>query len=120
MLVTLTMLILPTDLFRARRRGGSRRVYYHATHNWGIIMGFGGIRNGRIMFFKFLCYLVPLFVGAVVVFFMFKPIFAGRPRRAQPLALNPADNPLLYAFIEKRSVKWSARRRRNGLTSIAT
>ncbi len=100
LLVTLTMLILPLIYF-ALVGAAVYGVYYHATHNWGVIMGFGGIRSGRIMFFKFLCYIVPLFVGAVVVFFMFKPIFAGRPRRAQPLALNPADNPLLYAFIEK-------------------
>ena len=32
---------------------------------------------------------------------MFKPLLAARPKRAQPLALNPSDNPLLYAFIAK-------------------
>lgn len=100
LLVTLTMLLLPLIYF-ALVGAAVYGVYYHATHNWSVIMGFGGIRSGRIMIFKFLVYIVPLFVGAVVVFFMFKPIFAGRPKRAQPLALNPADNPLLYAFIEK-------------------
>ena len=100
LLVTITMLILPLIYF-ALVGAAVYGVYYHATHNWEVIMGFGGIRSGRIMIFKFLCYIVPLFIGLVVVFFMFKPIFAGRPKRAQPLALNPADNPLLYAFIEK-------------------
>ena len=100
LLVTLTMLLLPLIYF-ALVGAAVYGVYYHATHNWDVIMGFGGMRGGRIMIFKFLIYIVPLFVGAVVVFFMFKPLFAGRPKHAQPLALNPADNPLLYAFIEK-------------------
>ena len=101
LLVTITMLILPLIYFSLV---GTTvyAVYYHATHNWDVIMGFGGgLRSGRITIPKFLLYIVPLFVGLVVVFFMFKPLFAGRPRRAQPLALNPVDNPLLYAFIEK-------------------
>lgn len=101
LLVTLTMLILPMIYF-ALVGAAVYGVYYHATHNWDAIMGFGGIRGGRIMMtLKFFAYIVPLIVGVVVVFFMFKPIFAGRPKHAQPLALNPADNPLLYAFIEK-------------------
>lgn len=99
-LVTLTMLLLPLIYF-ALVGAAVYGVYYHAVHHWGPIMGFGRMRGGRIMVLKFLIYFIPLFVGAVVVFFMFKPIFAGRPKRAQPLALNPADNPLLYAFIEK-------------------
>jgi Zn-dependent protease with chaperone function len=100
LLVTITMLLLPLIYF-ALVGAAVYGVYYHATHNWSVIMGFGGMRGGRIMILKFMFYIIPLFVGAVVVFFMFKPIFAGRPRRAQPLALNPVDNPLLYAFIEK-------------------
>ena len=100
LLVTVTMLLLPL-IYCALVGAAVYGVYYHALHHWGPIMGFGGMRGGRIMILKFLIYFIPLFVGAVVVFFMFKPIFAGRPKRAQPLALNPADNPLLYAFIEK-------------------
>lgn len=99
LLVTITMLLLPL-LYLALVGAASYGVYYHAVHHWDPIMKFGGT-GGRGMILKFLVYSVPLFVGAVVVFFMFKPIFAGRPRHAQPLALNPADNPLLYAFIEK-------------------
>ena len=53
------------------------------------------------MIVKFLIYFIPLFAGVIVLFFMFKPLLAGRPKRAQPLAMDPADNPLLYAFIAK-------------------
>ena len=41
------------------------------------------------MIVKFLFYFTPLAAGIVVVFFMFKPLLARRPRHAQPLALNP-------------------------------
>lgn len=100
LLVTVTMLLLPL-VYLALVGAAVYGVHYHATHNWSAIMGFGGMRGGRITILKFLIYIIPLFVGAVVVFFMIKPLFAGRPKRAQPLALNPADNPLLYAFIAK-------------------
>ena len=77
-------------------------VYYHAVYDWAPIMHLGGFTGGgRIVILKFMLYAVPLFAGVVVVFFMFKPLLAGRPKRAQPLALNPSDNPLLYAFIAK-------------------
>ena len=100
-LVTGAMLLLPL-IYLALVVGAGWLVYYHATHNWGPIMGLGGFRGGgRIMIFKFLIYFIPLFAGSVVVFFMFKPLFAGQPKRAQPLALNPSDNPLLFALIER-------------------
>lgn len=77
-------------------------VYYHAVYDWAPIMNLGGFSGGgRIMIGKFMIYAVPLFAGVVVIFFMFKPLLAGRPKRAQPLALNPSGNPLLYAFIAK-------------------
>lgn len=100
LLVTITMLILPLIYF-ALIGVAAYGVYYHATRHWYPIMGLGGAGGLYFLMFKFLCYFAPLFIGAVVVFFLFKPIFARRPRHAQPLALNPADNPLLYAFIEK-------------------
>jgi Zn-dependent protease with chaperone function len=37
----------------------------------------------------------------VLVFFMVKPLFARRAPRAQPLAMNPALEPTLYAFIAR-------------------
>lgn len=44
-------------------------------------------------------YVAPLFAGTVLVLFMIKPLFARRPRQAQPLALNPGAEPLLFAFV---------------------
>jgi hypothetical protein len=44
-------------------------------------------------------YVLPLIAGLIVLFFMIKPLLARRPRGSQPLALNPANEPLLFAFI---------------------
>ncbi len=71
-------------------------IYRHAVYDWAPIMVFPGL-----ILVKFILYFAPLLAGVVVLFFMLKPILARPPRRAQPLAINPADNPLLYAFISK-------------------
>src|SRR5204863_3813327 len=57
--------------------------------------------GGRVFLVKLALYFGPLFAGAVVVLFMIKPLFAGRGPKAQPLALNPAVESSLYAFIAK-------------------
>jgi hypothetical protein len=82
-------------------------VYYHAVHHFQPIMDWGsdsriGGRTGIYFWIlKVFIYGGPLFIGAVVVFFMIKPLFAGRPARAQPYALNPGAEPLLFGFIER-------------------
>jgi Zn-dependent protease with chaperone function len=97
LIVAIVMVLLPLVYF-ALVGLAAYGVYYHAVHHAGWITKLG---SGRAAIAGFLFYITPLVVGAVVVFFMIKPIFAGRSKRAQPLALNPCDNPLLYAFIEK-------------------
>jgi hypothetical protein len=99
-LVTVAMLLLPL-VYLTFVGALAWAVYHHAVHNWGPIMHLGGFTGGRIMIFKFLIYFAPLLAGVVVLFFLFKPLLAGRAKGAQPLALNPSDNPLLYAFIAK-------------------
>ncbi len=75
-------------------------TYWHATHNIGIITH-SGLRSGRGIIILVLIYAAPIFAGAVMVFFMVKPLFARRPDEAQPYALNPENEPLLYEFIHK-------------------
>lgn len=100
-LVAGAMLVLPL-IYLAMLGVLAWAVYYHAIHDWMPIMHFGGyIGGGQVIILKLLIYFVPLFAGVVVLFFMFKPLLAGRPKRAQPLAMNPSDDPLLYAFIAK-------------------
>jgi Zn-dependent protease with chaperone function len=94
-LVAGTMLVLPL-IYLAMLGFLAWAVYHHAFYSWAAITNFGGP-----IILKLLLYLVPLFAEVVVLFFMLKPLLAGRPKRAQPLAMNPADNPLLFAFISK-------------------
>ena len=94
-LVAATMLLLPL-IYVAMAGTVAYGVYYHAVHHWHWVTDF----NGGVLFIL-LVYFAPLLAGVIVVFFLFKPLLAKRPKRAQPLALNPASERLLYAFIEK-------------------
>lgn len=73
-------------------------VYVYATHFTFLLTGGGNI---RLWLLKFMLYAGPLFVGGILVLFMVKPLFARRPRHAQPMALNPALQPTVYAFIAR-------------------
>jgi Zn-dependent protease with chaperone function len=100
-LVAGAMLVLPLIYF-AMLVALAWAIYFHAIHDWLPIMSFGGLTGGGIIIIaKFLFYFIPLFAGIVVLFFMLKPLLAGQPKQAQPLAMNPADDPLLYAFISR-------------------
>ena len=74
-------------------------VFLWATKATVLFSSSGG--RGRIMLLKIALYIAPLFAGIILVFFMVKPLFARRPKAAQPLALNPGAEPLLFAFIAK-------------------
>jgi Zn-dependent protease with chaperone function len=72
-------------------------VYWYAFWAKGLLADFvGGV---HIFLLKALLYFGPLVGGSIAIFFMFKPLFAGRPPRAHPLHLNPAINPRLYQFV---------------------
>ena len=49
----------------------------------------------------FFTYIAPLVIGAIVLLFMIKPLFARRPKSAEPRALRREDEPRLFAFIEQ-------------------
>lgn len=100
LVVAITMVLLPLIYF-ALIGLLAYGVYYHATHHATWLTHLSSRRSGRGALGAFLIYITPIFMGCVVLLFMVKPLFAGRAKRAQPLALNPSDNPLLYAFIEK-------------------
>jgi hypothetical protein len=96
--VTFTMVLLPI-IYLALIGLAAWGVYLWATGATALFSDKAG--GARIMALKGLLYIVPLFAGIVLVFFMVKPIFARRPKGAQPLALNPASEPALFAFIAK-------------------
>jgi len=95
-LVTFVMLILPV-IYVGMIAAAGWGVFYYATH-FTFLRGLGG---PRIWLFKAVLYLGPIVAGIVLIFFMIKPLFARRAARAHPLAMNPAYEPTLYAFIAK-------------------
>jgi len=97
-LVTGMMILLPVA-YVALVGATAYGVYLYATHFAFLLQSF----TGGIYFFclKTLVFLAPLFSGVILVLFMIKPLFARRAGHAQPLAMNPALEQALYAFIAK-------------------
>lgn len=69
-------------------------VYWHATHNLTL---FDTMRGKTAVFL----YGAPLVVGAVLVFFLIKPLLAPRAAAGRTRSLSREDEPLLHAFVEK-------------------
>jgi Zn-dependent protease with chaperone function len=69
-------------------------MYWHATRNAAV---FHNVRNARA---AFLMYFGPLVVLGVLVFFLFKPLFARPERPAKRRSLSPDREPLLFAFVD--------------------
>ena len=97
-LVTVMMILLPLA-YLALVAATIYGVYAYATHFSFLLHSTRG--GARFYVGRLLLYFAPLFGGAVLVFFMVKPLLARRAPHAQPLALNPALSPALYAFIAR-------------------
>lgn len=96
LVVTLAMVTLPL-IYLALIGAAGWAVYYWATHFAYLL----SVSRGRGIIVMLLAYLTPLFAGAVLVFFLVKPLFARRAPHAQPLALNPGAEPLLFSFVTR-------------------
>ena len=97
-LVAIVMVILPI-IYLAMIIAAGWGVYYYAVHAKFLLTSMHG--GGRLYIIKLLAYLTPLLIGCILVIFMIKPLFARRPKQAQPLALNPSVDATLFAFIAK-------------------
>jgi hypothetical protein len=98
LLVTLVMILLPV-LYIMLIGGIVWGCIWYAQHAIVLLSNFhGGI---YLYFLKLALYVGPLFAGAIAVLFMFKPILARMPEGPEPIALNPAVEKTLYAFIAK-------------------
>jgi Zn-dependent protease with chaperone function len=97
-LVTITMILLPV-LYICLIGVAAWGLYYFASHSTGLLKPMRG--GGRLYIFQLLLYCGGLFIGLILLLFMVKPLFARRPRHAQPLALNPGVESTLYAFIAR-------------------
>jgi hypothetical protein len=69
-------------------------VYYHATQNVGMLEGSGTWE-------RFLVFVTPIVVGGILILFMIKPLFARQPTRENRHSLERANEPLLFAFVER-------------------
>ena len=98
LLVTVMMVVLPV-VYLVMIGCVAWAVYYYATHFFFLLQSTAG--GLRLLLLKLALYAAPLFAGAVVVVFMIKPLFARRPRQAESLALNPAVEKTLFAFIAR-------------------
>jgi Zn-dependent protease with chaperone function len=99
-LVSLVMVLLPL-IYVMMIGAAAWGVYEYATHFLFLVQG---MRGGPYFYLiKLVLYIAPLFAGVVLVFFMIKPLFARRPPQVQPLAMNPALQPALYAVIARIS-----------------
>jgi Zn-dependent protease with chaperone function len=98
LLVTGVMLILPV-IYVALVGLTVWGVWLYAVHARSLLAYAHG--SGRLFLVMIIAYVGPLFIGLVLIFFMIKPLFAGRAPNSQPLALNPGAEPTLYAFVAK-------------------
>ncbi len=57
--------------------------------------------SGRGGIYRLLLYLGPAVAGGILVFFMIKPFFAAKAKTPKLLTLDPAKEPLLFAFVQK-------------------
>jgi Zn-dependent protease with chaperone function len=95
-LVAVFMVLLPLA-YLAFAAFAAYCTYWYAVHAWVLFSGSpGGI---HLVVFKAILYLGPIVGGIVAFFFMFKPLLARSPKRAEPIELNPAHHPRLYQFI---------------------
>ncbi len=70
-------------------------VLHHLTHNTWLLSGAG------VGFAKLVLYLGPAVVGGILVFFMLKPLLARQAEPPKPVSLDPACEPLLFAFVQR-------------------
>ncbi|MCX7722590.1 MAG: M48 family metallopeptidase [Verrucomicrobiae bacterium] len=93
-LVTFVMVLLPAVYIGLIVLVGWA-VAYHLKHNAWILHG------PTIHVAQFLLYAGPGVVGVILVFFMLKPLLARSAPAPKPISLDPAREPLLFAFVSR-------------------
>ncbi len=100
LLVTVLMLVLPC-IYAGITALTTYGVYWFATHEFLAIWAWPIAMNRGVLVVKVLFSFTPLLVGGTVAFFMIKPFFARQAKRMQPLALDPAVEPQVYALVRQ-------------------
>src|SRR6185436_9462239 len=94
LLVTIAMILVPL-LYLLLIAGVAWFLFWHLTTNAWIL------RGSSSMQWRLLGYLTPVLVGGTLLFFMVKPIFARRARRADPVQVLEEEQPVLHALIRE-------------------
>jgi Zn-dependent protease with chaperone function len=92
--VAVAVLVLPA-LYLALVAGVAWLLYYHATADLAPVTA---LRNWWALLFL---YVGPLVVGAVLLFFLVKPLFARRSRSRPLRTLEFGEEPLLFALVTR-------------------
>ncbi|MCX6923552.1 MAG: M48 family metallopeptidase [Verrucomicrobia bacterium] len=90
------MVLLPL-LYLALIAFAAWAVLWHLRNDTWIFDG----ASGRGGFLRLLLYLGPAVAGGILMFFMVKPFFAPKAKRPEPISLDPEQEPLLFAFVQK-------------------
>ncbi|MEM8930931.1 MAG: M48 family metalloprotease [Acidobacteriota bacterium] len=93
-LVSVVMVLLPVVYLALVIATGWATVH-HGLNNLTL---FDTIRSAKV---AFLAYATPLFVGAVAVAFLIKPLFAPRVPTGPRISLTERSEPLLFAFVRR-------------------
>ena len=72
-------------------------VWWHLTTNHVII---GAVR-GKAALLALVAYVAPLVIGAIVIAFMFKPLFARPANEGRRRSVTPNSDPLLFEFVDR-------------------
>jgi hypothetical protein len=72
-------------------------VYWHLTTNYVMV---GAVR-GRGAIFALIAYLAPIAIGAIMIVFMIKPLFARPAKESRRRSVTPNSDPLLFEFVER-------------------
>jgi Zn-dependent protease with chaperone function len=94
--VLFVMVLLPI-LYLAFIGAAGYLLYWHAVSNTGILE-YG---RGRGKAAAVGLYVAPLVVGAIMILFMLKPLFARAAREGRRRTLSRDQEPLLFAFIDR-------------------
>src|SRR5262249_55138977 len=92
--VAVAMLLLPA-LYLALIAAVGFALFYHATEN------LTEVARARSVWAIVLAYCGPLIAGAVLLFFLVKPLFARRSRRLRLRTLEFGAEPLLFALVTR-------------------
>jgi Zn-dependent protease with chaperone function len=93
-IVAFTMVLLPL-IYIALIGLTAWAVLLHLRYDLWIFDG------GSAGILRLIAYLGPAIAGGILVFFMVKPFFAAKAKTQEPITLDLATEPLLFAFVKK-------------------